>query len=186
MGSVIKQRWAYANTKTLDEFLALSCHREKGLPVVIARIFKTVGPRQTAQYGMVVPNFMESALNEEPITIFGSGRQTRCFAHVGDIVKGLINLMEHPGAVGDVFNIGNGQEISMEELANRVKELTGSRSPIRKISYEEAYGDGFEDMERRVPDLTKICDLIGYRPEYQLDDILNSVINFYRANSSSG
>ncbi len=186
MGSVIKQRWAYANTKTLDEFLALSYHREKGLPVVIARIFNTVGPRQTAQYGMVVPNFVESALNEEPITIFGSGRQTRCFAHVGDVVKGLINLMEHPGAVGDVFNIGNGQEISMEELANRVKELTGSRSPIRKISYEEAYGDGFEDMERRVPDLTKICDLIGYRPEYQLDDILNSVINFYRANSSSG
>ena len=186
MGSIMKQRWAYANTKTLDEFLALAYHREKELPVVIARIFNTAGPRQTAHYGMVVPNFVESALNEEPITIFGSGQQTRCFAHVGDVVKGLINLMEHPGAVGDVFNIGNGQEISIEELANRVKELTGSCSPIRKISYEEACGDGFEDMERRVPDLTKIRDLIGYRPEYQLDDILNSVINFYRSNSSSG
>lgn len=186
MGSVMKQRWAYANTKTLDEFLALAYYREKDLPVVIARIFNTVGPRQTGHYGMVVPNFVESALKEEPITIFGTGRQTRCFAYVGDVVRGLINLMEHPDAVGEVFNIGNEEEISIEALATRVKELTGSCSPIRKISYEEAYGDGFEDMERRVPDLTKIGGLIGYQPKYKLDDILNSVIDYYRSKSSSG
>ena len=185
MGSVMKQRWAYANTKTLDEFLALAYHRESGLPVVIARLFNTVGPRQTGRYGMVIPNFVRSALDGKPIRVFGTGKQTRCFAYVGDVIEGLAALMDHPGAVGQVFNVGNNDEISIAELAGRVKALTGSSSPIELVPYEEAYGEGFEDMERRVPDLAKIHNLIGYKPKVQLDEILERVIDYFRANRAA-
>ncbi len=180
LGSVMKQRWAYANTKTLDEFLALAYHREWGLPVVIVRLFNTVGPRQIGHYGMVIPNFVGAALEGEPIVIYGSGRQSRCFSHVHDVVRGLMSLMAHPGAVGEIFNVGNKEETTIENLARRVKELTGSSSPISYISYEEAYGPGFEDMERRVPDLTKIRNLVGYQSRKSLDEILASVIEHCR------
>ncbi len=183
LGSVKKQRWAYANTKTLDEFLALAYHREWGLPVVIARLFNTVGPRQIGRYGMVIPNFVNAALDGEPITVFGSGRQTRCFSHVHDVVQDLVSLMALPGAIGDIFNVGNDEETSIENLAHRVKALTGSSSPISYISYEEAYGPGFEDMDRRVPDLTKLRNLVGYKPRKLLDEILISVIDHCRAKS---
>ncbi|MFQ5691412.1 MAG: GDP-mannose 4,6-dehydratase [Nitrospinota bacterium] len=180
MGSVMKQRWAYANTKTLDEFLALAYHRERGLPVVIVRLFNTVGPRQTGTYGMVIPNFIQWALAGEPIRVFGDGRQSRCFCHVSDTVRGLTALMDHPGAVGQVFNVGNPVEITIGELAQRVKEMTGSSSEIEFVPYEEAYGEGFEDMRRRVPDLTKIRELIGFEPEIQLDEVLKSIIDHFR------
>jgi len=182
MGSVTKHRWAYANTKTLDEFLALAYHRQYGLPTIIVRLFNTVGPRQTGRYGMVIPNFVRAALAGEPIQVYGSGRQTRCFACVSDVVRGLADLMAHPGAVGEVFNIGNNAEVSIEELAHRVRALAGSSSPICHVPYEEAYGPGFEDMERRVPDLAKIRALIGYAPRTGLDEILRSVIEYFRAN----
>lgn len=182
LGSVTKQRWAYANTKTLDEFLSLAYHRQHGLAVVIVRLFNTVGPRQTGRYGMVIPNFVRAALDGQPIRVFGSGNQTRCFAYVGDVVRGLADLMAHPGAVGQIFNIGNSNEISIYDLAERVKKLAGSASPIELVPYETAYGEGFEDMERRVPDLTKIQSLVGYRPTVQLDEILNRVIEHFRAN----
>lgn len=180
LGSVMKQRWAYANTKTLDEFLALAYHREWGLPIVIVRLFNTVGPRQVGHYGMVIPSFVGAAIEGEPIVIYGSGRQSRCFSHVHDVVQGLVSLMAHPGAIGEIFNVGNEEETSIENLARRVKELTGSSSPITYISYEEAYGSGFEDMERRVPDLTKIRNLVGYKARKSLDEILTSVIEHCR------
>ncbi|MBI3026175.1 MAG: GDP-mannose 4,6-dehydratase [Candidatus Tectomicrobia bacterium] len=185
MGSVTKQRWAYANTKTLDEFLALAYHRQYGLSVVITRLFNTVGPRQTGRYGMVIPNFVRAALDGAPLRVFGTGRQTRCFAYVGDVVRCLTDLMGHPGAVGQIFNIGNGHEISIAALAERVKALAGSSSPIKFIPYEEAYGEGFEDMERRVPDLTKVRDMVGYEPEVHLDEILRRVIAYFRENRSA-
>ncbi|MEE9274536.1 MAG: GDP-mannose 4,6-dehydratase [bacterium] len=184
LGSVTKQRWAYANTKTLDEFLALAYHREWGLPIVIVRFFNIVGPRQSGRYGMVIPRFVESAVKGEPITVFGDGAQTRCFSHVSDVVRGVADLMAHPQAVGEVFNIGNNNEISIADLAGLVKKLAGSSSPIHFIPYEDAYGDGFEDMERRVPDLTKIHNLMGYEPRVHLDEILESVIEYFRSNSS--
>lgn len=184
LGTTKKQRWAYANTKTLDEFLALAYHQAYGLPVVIARLFNTVGPRQTGRYGMVIPNFVRAALDGKPICVFGSGKQSRCFAHVNDVVKGIIGLMAHPDAVGDVFNVGNNEEITIEELALRVKKLSGSSSEIQYIPYEEAYGDGYEDMERRVPSLKKIKGLIGYETRERLDDILRSVIAYFRENAS--
>lgn len=180
LGSVTKQRWAYASTKTLDEFLALAYWREWGLPVLIVRLFNTVGPRQIGHYGMVIPNFVSAALEGDPITIFGSGRQSRCFSHVEDVIRGLVALMAHPAAVGGIFNVGNDEETTIENLARRIKELTGSPSPISYISYEEAYGPGFEDMDRRVPDLTKIRNLVGYRPHRSLDEILTSVIEHFR------
>lgn len=185
MGSVTKQRWAYANTKTLDEFLALAYHRQYGLSVVITRLFNTVGPRQTGRYGMVIPNFVRAALDGAPLRVFGTGRQTRCFAYVGDVVRCLTDLMGHPGAVGQIFNIGNGHEISIAALAERVKALTGSSSPIKLVPYEEAYGEGFEDMERRVPDLTKVRNMVGYEPEVHLDEILRRVIAYFRENRSA-
>ncbi len=184
LGTTKKQRWAYANTKTLDEFLALAYHKAYDLPVVIARLFNTVGPRQTGRYGMVIPNFVRAALDGKPIRIFGSGKQSRCFAHVNDVVKGIVDLMEHPDAVGDVFNVGNNEETTIEGLALRVKELSGSSSELQYTPYEEAYGDGYEDMERRVPSLKKIKSLIGYEPRERLDDILQSVIAYFRENAS--
>ena len=185
MGSVTKQRWAYANTKTLDEFLALAYHRQYSLAVVIARMFNTVGPRQTGRYGMVIPNFVRAALDGKPIRVFGNGKQTRCFAYVGDVVRCLADLMAHPGAVGQIFNVGNSGEISIAALAERVKALTGSSSPIEFVPYEEAYGEGFEDMERRVPDLTKARDLVGYEPKVHLDEILRRVVEYFRENRSA-
>jgi UDP-glucose 4-epimerase len=176
MGPTTTRRWAYACAKALDEFLALAHWHEARLPVVVARLFNTVGPRQTGRYGMVVPRFVAQALAGEPITVYGDGTQSRCFAHVADVVGALVRLIGHPGARGDVFNIGNDEEITILQLAERVRALTGHRSPIRLIPYGEAYTAGFEDMARRVPDLTKVRRLIGYRPTRNLDQILADVL----------
>ncbi len=175
MGPTTTRRWAYACAKALDEFLALAHWHEARLPVVVARLFNTVGPRQTGRYGMVIPRFISQGLKGEPITVFGDGEQSRCFAHVSDVVGALVALMKEPGALGQVFNIGNDEEVTIRALAERVRTLTGSRSEIRLVSYGEAYTAGFEDMMRRVPDLTKIRSLIGYRPSRNLDDILRDV-----------
>ncbi len=176
LGPTAKHRWAYACSKMIDEFLALAYWKERKLPVIVVRLFNTVGPRQTGQYGMVVPNFVRQALAGEPITVFGDGTQSRSFTYVGDVVRAVVALINEPRAVGQVFNIGNGQEISIEGLARRVKELTGSGSPIVKIPYDQAYEAGFEDMPRRVPDIAKIRALVGYEPTVELDEILTRVI----------
>jgi UDP-glucose 4-epimerase len=181
MGPTPKHRWAYACSKAIDEFLALAYWKERKLPVIIVRFFNTVGPRQTGQYGMVIPNFVRQALAGEPITVFGDGSQSRAFTHVADVVEALLQLVQEPKAIGQVINIGNTQEITIAALAERVRELTASKSPIKIIPYDEAYESGFEDMPRRVPDLTKVNGLIGYNPKYSLDDILIQVIDYYRA-----
>ena len=180
LGPTPKHRWAYACSKAIDEFLALAYWKERKLPVIIVRFFNTVGPRQTGTYGMVIPNFVRQALAGEPITVFGDGTQTRSFSHVADVVGALLKLVAEPAAVGQVINIGNTQEVSIRALAERVRELTGSRSPIKLVPYDEAYESGFEDMPRRVPNLTKVEGLIGYRPQYSLDDILTQVIEYFR------
>ena len=180
MGATTKGRWSYACSKAIDEFLALAYWREKKLPTVVVRLFNTVGPRQTGQYGMVIPTFVKQALADRPITIYGDGTQSRCFAHVSDVVGALIKLMDYPEAVGEVFNIGSNEEVTIRELAHRVKDVTGSRSEILTTPYESAYGEGFEDMPRRVPDITKIGEAVGFRPTKSLDEILASVIDYYR------
>jgi UDP-glucose 4-epimerase len=180
LGPTSKGRWSYACSKAIDEFLALAYWRERKLPTVIVRLFNTVGPRQTGQYGMVVPTFIKQALTGRPITIYGDGRQSRCFADVSDIVRALVALMDHPGAVGEVFNIGSNEEVTIGALAERVKTLVNSDSEIVAVPYEQAYGEGFEDMPRRVPDIGKIERLVGYRPTKSLDEILKSVIEFFR------
>jgi len=180
LGPTSKHRWAYACSKMIDEFLALAYWKERKLPVIIVRFFNTVGPRQTGQYGMVVPNFVRQALTGQPITVFGDGTQSRSFTYVGDVVKAVVALIREPRAVGEVFNIGNGKEISIDYLARRIKEMTNSASPIVKIPYEEAYEAGFEDMPRRVPDISKIRSLIGYEPTVDLDEILTRVIESLR------
>ncbi|MCK4727964.1 MAG: SDR family NAD(P)-dependent oxidoreductase [Desulfobacterales bacterium] len=180
MGSTSKRRWAYACSKALDEFLALAYYEEKKLPVIIARIFNTVGPRQTGQYGMVVPNFVQKALIDKPIIVYGDGTQSRSFTHVSDAVEALVGLMAEPGAVGQVVNVGNTKEVSIKELALLVKEMTGSESDIEYIPYEKAYGPGFEDMMRRCPDISKIKELIGFQPEIDLRGIIQSVIDYYK------
>jgi len=180
MGSVKKRRWAYACSKTMDEFLALAYFDEKKLPVVIGRLFNTVGPRQTGQYGMVLPNFVQSALLGKPITVYGEGTQTRSFTHVLDVVGALPQLMGEPAAEGDIFNVGNDHEVSINDLAKKVKEMTGSSSPIDHISYEKAYGPGFEDMQRRCPNIEKIRNLIGFTPIYYLDAMIQSVIDYFK------
>jgi UDP-glucose 4-epimerase len=180
LGPTPKHRWAYACSKAIDEFLALAYHRERKLPVIVARLFNTVGPRQTGRYGMVIPNFVRQALTDAPVTVFGNGKQTRSFTDVSDVVGALIKLVQEPRAVGQVFNIGNTEEISILDLAERVRTLTSSRSTIEFVPYEKAYDAGFEDMPRRVPDLTKIGDYIGYRPTVGLDQILNRVIEHTR------
>ncbi len=180
LGPTKKHRWAYACSKAIDEFLALAYWKEKKLPVVIARLFNTVGPRQTGQYGMVIPTFVRQALAGQPITVFGDGNQTRSFTYVGDVVCALVGLVKEPAAVGQVFNIGNAEEISIRDLAERVKKLTGSSSPIVTIPYDQAYEAGFEDMPRRVPDIGKIHALIGYQPRVNLDEILTKVIEYFR------
>jgi len=181
MGPTPKHRWAYACSKAIDEFLALAYFREKRLPVIVVRLFNTVGPRQTGRYGMVIPNFVRQALAGEPITVFGDGRQTRSFTDVGDVVVGLIKLVAEPRAVGQVFNIGNNEEVSILDLAHRIRAATGSDSEIELIPYDEAYEAGFEDMPRRVPDLSKIHSLVGYQPTLSLDEILRRVITHMRA-----
>ncbi|HWP46785.1 MAG TPA: GDP-mannose 4,6-dehydratase [Candidatus Limnocylindrales bacterium] len=181
MGPTSKARWSYACSKAIDEFLAIAYWKEKRVPTVIARLFNTVGPRQTGRYGMVIPSFVRQALTGEDITVFGDGSQSRCFTHVSDVVEALIQLAEHPQAVGEVYNIGSTQEVTILELAERIKQLTGSNSRIVFIPYDKAYEQGFEDMLRRVPDLSKIHKLIGYTPKITLDEILLSVIEHQRA-----
>lgn len=174
-GSTSKHRWAYACAKELDEFLALAHWKESRLPVVVVRLFNTVGPRQTGQYGMVVPRFVEAALKNEPISVHGDGSQSRCFGHVSDVVGALTKLLETPECFGNVINIGNDQETTIKDLAETAIAMTGSSSTIRYIPYEEVYGEGFEDMQRRVPSLEKAHALIGYRPTKSLADIINDV-----------
>ncbi|HEX7793273.1 MAG TPA: GDP-mannose 4,6-dehydratase [Vicinamibacterales bacterium] len=181
LGATAKHRWAYACSKAIDEFLALAYWKERKLPIVIVRFFNTVGPRQTGQYGMVIPNFVRQALAGEAITVFGDGTQSRSFTHVTDVVGALIALMNEPKAIGQVINIGHTEEITMRALAERVRSLTGSTSSIRLVPYDEAYESGFEDMPRRLPDLSKIQSMIGYRPRFSLDDILVHVIEYFRS-----
>jgi UDP-glucose 4-epimerase len=176
LGPTSKHRWAYACSKMIDEFLALAYWKERKLPVIIVRLFNTVGPRQTGQYGMVVPNFVRQAMANEPITVFGDGTQSRSFTYVGDVVRAMIALINEPRAIGQVFNIGNGHEITIRDLAIRIKAMTGSTSPIVTIPYDQAYEAGFEDMPRRVPDITKIRAFIGYEPTVELDEILSRVV----------
>ena len=182
MGPTTKHRWAYACSKLIDEFLALAYWKEKQLPVVIVRLFNTVGPRQTGRYGMVLPTFVRQALAGQPITVFGDGTQSRSFTYVGDVVEALVRLTHEQRAVGEVFNIGNMGEVTISDLAERVKQMTGSCSPIQYVPYDQAYETGFEDMPRRVPDITKIRDFVGYEPKVKLDDIIRSVIEHMRAN----
>ena len=180
MGPTSKGRWSYACSKAIDEFLALAYHKEKRLPVVVVRLFNTVGPRQTGRYGMVVPNFVKQALLGHPLAVHGDGSQSRCFTFVSDVVGALVKLCEHPDAVGRVFNIGNErEEISMLELARRVVARTGSSSEIVLVPYEQAYEEGFEDMQRRVPDLGRIRALIGYEPQVHLDEIIDRVAEYF-------
>ena len=177
LGSPLKSRWSYSEAKAIDEILAYTYWREKGLEAVIIRLFNTVGPRQTGSYGMVIPRFVGQALRNEPITIFGDGNQTRCFCHVGDIVEGLVALSEHPEAFGKVFNLGGGKEVAIRELAERVIKLAGSQSSLEFIPYDAAYEAGFEDMDRRVPNTTRAMQLVGFEPSASLDDIIRSVID---------
>jgi UDP-glucose 4-epimerase len=181
LGPSSKHRWAYACSKLIDEFLALAYWKERKLPVVIVRLFNTVGPRQTGQYGMVLPTFVHQALAGHPITVFGDGTQSRSFTYVGDVVGALIKLAGEPRAVGEVFNIGNMGEVTIRDLAQKVKDMTGSRSPIQYIPYDQAYEEGFEDMPRRVPDISKLRELIGYEPTLGLDDIVRTVVEHVRA-----
>jgi len=180
MGATSKGRWSYACSKAIDEFLALAYWKEKHLPVFVCRLFNTVGPRQTGRYGMVIPNFVRQAQLGQPITVFGDGTQTRCFTYVGDVVGQLMALADNPGAIGQVFNIGNDRdEISMLDLAKRVLDRSGSKSEIVLVPYAKAYEEGFEDMPRRVPDLRKLRALTGYEPKVQLDEILDRVIAYF-------
>jgi UDP-glucose 4-epimerase len=179
LGPTPKLRWAYACSKAIDEFLALAYWKERKLPVIIVRFFNTVGPRQTGQYGMVIPNFVRQALAGEPITVFGDGTQSRAFTHVADVVRALLALVVEPKAIGQVINIGNTEEVTIRALAERVRTLAGSQSPIKFIAYDDAYESGFEDMPRRLPDLTKVTALIGYKTRHNLDDILTQVVEYF-------
>ena len=179
-GSTSKHRWAYACAKEIDEFLALAHWKETRLPVVVVRLFNTVGPRQTGQYGMVVPNFVKSAVRGEPLVVHGDGGQSRCFGHVLDVVEGLTKVIETPECFGQVINIGNAEEITIKQLAEKAITLTESTSEIKYIPYEEAYGEGFEDMRRRVPSLEKAKRLVGYQPTRTLDEIINDVATQFR------
>ena len=185
MGATVKGRWSYACSKAIDEFLALAYWREKKLPTTIVRLFNTVGPRQTGRYGMVIPTFVRQALAGKPITVYGNGKQTRCFGYVGDVVDALIKLMDHKDAIGEVYNIGSSEEISILQLAEKVKELTNSDSEIVFVPYDEAYEEGFEDMPRRVPDTSKVNSLVGFEAKMSLEGILNKVIDFHRGRRDS-
>lgn len=179
LGPTSKSRWSYAASKAVDEFLALAYYKEKKLPVVIVRFFNTVGPRQTDRYGMVIPTFVRQALSQQPITVYGTGKQRRSFTYVKDAVNATIALAQTPEAVGEIFNIGHEKEITIEDLAKRVKEATGSASDIVYIPYDQAYEQGFEDMERRLPDISKIKKLIGYSPQYDIRQILETIVRFF-------
>jgi UDP-glucose 4-epimerase len=176
LGSTRFARWSYACSKAIDEFLAFAYRDQFNLPVVVVRIFNTVGPRQTGKYGMVVPRFVKSALKNEPVVIYGTGKQTRCFAHVSDVVGGLVALMESDKAAGGVYNVGSDEEVTIEALADKIIELTGSRSKKKHLSYEQAYGKAVDDMMRRVPSLEKIKAVTGYEPKMSLEQTLRSVI----------
>jgi len=184
LGPSTINRWSYACSKLLDEFLALAYHKERDLPVIIARLFNTVGPRQTGRYGMVLPRFVRAALRDVPLRVYGDGQQTRCFCYVGDTVRALIALLDHPDAVGKIFNVGNPQEVSILELAQRVVKLAQSSSPIVLVPYEHAYEAGFEDMRRRVPDISRLTALTGFRPTLDLDDIIRTVIEYEQAHGA--
>ena len=175
LGPTFKGRWSYACSKAIDEFLALAYWKEKGLPTVIGRMFNTVGPRQTGRYGMVVPNFVRQAIAAQPLTVYGDGTQSRCFCHVDDVVRALADLMESGRFYGEVFNIGTDAEITITALAEKVREIVGSGGPIEYVPYDEAYEEGFEDMQRRVPDITKINSVLGWEPTKSLDDIVVDV-----------
>ena len=179
MGATTKGRWSYACSKAIDEFLALAYFKEKKLPIIVARLFNTVGPRQTGRYGMVIPNFVKQAVSGRPITVYGDGSQSRCFSDVSDVVRAISGLVKEPGAHGEVFNIGSSEEISILELAEAVKRKTGSDSRIEFVPYDKAYEEGFEDMPRRVPNTTKIHSLIGYEPRLGLEQILERVIDYH-------
>lgn len=181
LGSTMRSRWSYACSKAIDEFLAFAYWRENTLPVVIGRFFNTVGPRQIGQYGMVIPRFVTQALKGEPITVYGDGTQTRSFTYVGDVVNACIKLMETPGALGKVFNIGSNSEVSIDTLARIVKERSKSNSEIIHVPFNEAYDDNFEDMQRRVPDISKINRLIGYEPTKTIEQIIDSVIEYHKS-----
>ncbi len=183
LGPPDKGRWSYACSKAIDEFLAVAYWKEKGLPTVIARLFNVVGPRQTGRYGMVIPSLVKQALNGEDMTVFGDGSQSRCFTHVKDAVGALIALAENTEANGEVYNIGSTEEISILDLAHKIKKMAASDSEVVLIPYEKAYKDGFEDMMRRVPDLTKINRAIGYRPSMDLEEILQSTIQYHMEES---
>jgi UDP-glucose 4-epimerase len=186
MGPPNKRRWSYACSKAIDEFLALAYWDEYQVPVVIARLFNTVGPRQTGRYGMVIPRFAEQALTGAPITVYGDGRQSRCFGYVGDVVRVLAGLAEAPAAVGEIINVGNDEEVTIVDLAGRIKEQTQSASDIVMVPYDVAYARGFEDMQRRVPDLSKLSRLLGDRPRTPLDEILAAVIRDAQARRQRG
>jgi len=176
LGSPLKVRWSYSTAKAVDEMLAYVYWKEKKVPSIIVRLFNTVGPRQTGSYGMVMPRFIAQALKNEPITVYGNGKQSRCFIHVKDVVKALINLIKEPKAVGEVFNIGSQEEITIEELANQIISLTKSKSKLNYIPYEKAYEEGFEDMQRRVPDISKINKFTGFKPTYDLAGIIKDIV----------
>ncbi|MFI7642199.1 NAD-dependent epimerase/dehydratase family protein [Nonomuraea sp. NPDC049400] len=181
LGSTTVVRWAYSTAKSVDEILANAYHKERGLPAIVVRLFNTVGPRQSPAYGMVIPRLVRQALAGAPLTVFGDGTQTRCFAHVADVVDGLVRLLDNEAAVGETFNIGVANEVSILELAKLVVEHTGSTSAIELIPYHEAYQQGFEDMTRRVPDTTKLCELTGWAPRHTLDEILTDIVQEARA-----
>lgn len=185
LGATFKGRWSYAASKIIDEFLALAYFKERKLPVIIIRLFNTVGPRQTGRYGMVVPRFVQQALIGEPITVYGDGTQTRTFTHVKDAVWAILKLTEHPAAIGEIFNVGGKEEISIESLAFLVKEVLRSPSPLVYVPYSEAYEEGFEDMRKRVPDISKIRNLIGYDPKFALRDIILDVAQYQRRKMES-
>jgi UDP-glucose 4-epimerase len=178
IGPPVKGRWSYACSKAIDEFLALAYWKERRLPLIIIRFFNTVGPRQTGRYGMVLPNFVRQALASQPITVFGDGKQSRCFGFIGDVVEAVGRLVRTEAAIGEVFNLGSNEEVTIEELAHRVRRIAGSSSPIIYIPYDQAYEEGFEDMPRRVPSLEKIHKYIGYRPKTSLDQIIESVVKY--------
>ncbi|MCB9554668.1 MAG: GDP-mannose 4,6-dehydratase [Deltaproteobacteria bacterium] len=183
IGATRRARWAYACSKAMDEFMALAYHRERNLPATVVRLFNTVGPRQTGRYGMVIPTFVDQALRNKPITVYGDGKQRRCFGHVFDTVKCLVALAEHPGAIGKVVNIGSQHEISILDLAKLVIKITDSRSEIKFVPYEEAYAEGFEDMMRRIPDTSRLKELVGFAPEISTAEIIQSVVDDRRHRS---
>ena len=186
LGSPLKSRWSYSEAKAIEEILAYTYWRQKGLPTVIVRLFNTVGPRQTGHYGMVIPRFVGQAVKGEPITVYGDGQQTRCFCFVGDVVTGLLALMDHPDASGRAYNLGGTEEVSMEQLARKIVDVVGSSSTVRFIPYDEAYEEGFEDMQRRVPDTTRAHELVGFAPEVGLDEILQRVVDDQRRRRATG